>query len=255
MIVGAGVGTAVVLLGGEDSDDGGPTTTAQETVPSTESPVTQTGEGTTTTPTTGAPTQRVVGAVEAGRYVQAGSFRTVAGAETEQARLAAAGIPVTVVDSDAAQDLFPGFQVLLSGPFTSSSEEEQMLKRVKGEVPSAFARDLAPALEISGPGDVAGEWTGELERTGTVRSGLNDDLSAVLYAAPDGQTASLAFDGIDCEVDLSLVELTAFTLGYEQGSDCVGGGRWSLRPSGVELIATLLPPDTDVIVVGSLLRR
>ena len=76
-----------------------------------------------------------------------------------------------------------------------------------------------------------------------------------MSAAPDGQTASISFDDLECEVDLSLVETTAFTLAYSQDSNCVGAGRWSLRPSGAELSATLLPPDTDVIVVGTLRRR
>jgi hypothetical protein len=254
-IVGASVGAAVVLLDG-GSDGSSATSSVEATVPPSESPVTQAGEATSSSPVLKAPAQKVVGAIEAGRYIQAGSFRTVAGAEAEQSRLAAAGITVTVVDSDAAQELLPGFQVLIGGPFASSSQESRMLKRVQADgVPSAFVRDLTPALAISGAGDVAGEWVGELKRTGTVRSDLNGMLPVTLNAAPDGQTAAIAFDGIECEVELSLVELTSFTLGYAQGSSCVGGGRWSLRPSGSELSATLLPPDTDVIVVGTLRRR
>lgn len=257
VLVGLSVGAAVMLFGERGSEADNSAATTQATVPSTESPPTQTGAATSSSPGPEAPEQRAVGAVEAGRYVQAGSFRTVAGVEAEQRRLANAGVYVSVVDSDGAQDLLPGFQVLLGGPFSTSAQESRMLERVREEgVPSAFARDLTPARAISGPSEAAGEWVGDLERTGTVRSGLNGNLRATLDAAPDGVTASLVFDDLGCEAVLSIVEVTEFTLAYEQrGPSCVGEGRWSLRPSGSEISATLLPPNTDVVVVGTLRRR
>jgi hypothetical protein len=244
-----------VLLSDGDSEGDDSTAATQVTVPSSASPTTQSGEATSSSPVPEPVAQRDVTPVEAGRYVQAGSFRAVANAQAEQSRLADAGVDVAVIDSDGAQDLLPGFQVLIGGPFASSAEEARMLKRVHAEgVPSAFARDLSPALPISGPDAVAGEWAGEMERTGTVRSGLNGDQSVELDAGPDGQTASLSFEGLGCTAGLSLVEVTGYTLVYEQDSDCVGDGLWSLRPDGAELSMTLLPPDTDVIVAGTLRR-
>ena len=86
------------------------------------------------------------GSIEAGRYVQAGSFKFVADAERERRRLATAGVSVEVVPSEEAQELYPGFEVLLGGPLRSGSEEALLLKRLhRNGVPSAFARPLTPA--------------------------------------------------------------------------------------------------------------
>jgi len=197
-----------------------------------------------------------VDSIEAGRYVEAGSFRTVDGAMTEQQRLGAQGIAVEVASSDGAEELYPDFQILLAVPYGSTTDSEKsLLKRLHANgVPSAFARELSPALEIEGPAAAAGTWIGELERTLCERPGLSGPLNVALSVEPDGNTASLDFQDDGCRTTLLAAEATDFTVGYEQQGACVGGGTWWLRPSGDELMVTLLPPDTDIIVLGTLHR-
>ncbi len=258
LLFGIGAAAAVVLLGGKDGDEpasaGQPSRTAAS-VPVGTAPVpTRTGEASSGEGAAALP-PTAVGSIEAGRYVQAGSFRTFAGARSEQQRLAAVGIRVQVISSDSARELYPGFQVLVGGPFSGHGSEAALLKRLRANgVPSAFARDLNPALELSGAGELSGRWTGTLERTGSSRTGLNGPLAVTLTASGGGQSASLAFTGIGCEVELSLAEQTTATLTYEQHPGCVGAGRWSLRPSAARLTLTLLPPNSDVIVLGTLHR-
>jgi hypothetical protein len=188
--------------------------------------------------------------------VQAGSFRTVEGAETERRRLREQGIDVNVVESDRAQELYPGFQVLLGGPFSGHGAERAMVRRLRDNgVPSAFARSLSPARAISGPQAIAGRWTGPLERTGTSQSNLDGTLPVTLMAEADGHLASIEFSSLHCTLDLPLESATAFSLAYGQAGGCVGGGVWSLRPQGDSLSVVLLPPDTDVIVIGTLSRH
>jgi hypothetical protein len=194
--------------------------------------------------------------VDPGRYVQAGSFRTVPGAETERRRLEGNGIDVAVLPSDEAQDLYPGFQVLLGGPFLSPTDERSLLRQLhQSGVPSAVGRDLTPARAVGSPSEIAGTWTGTLERTGTSRSGLNGTLPVTLRGIDGGVNATIDFTGMRCEVELSIDGRTSFALSYGQLQDCVGAGSWKLRPNGDELAVVLLPPDTDTIVLGTLQRR
>jgi hypothetical protein len=186
--------------------------------------------------------------------VQAGSFREPENAEAERERLAAAGIAVKVIESDEAQDLFPGFQVLVAGPFDTAPAARATAKRLRANgVPSAFPRPLHPARKVSGPEAIAGEWRGTLERSGSERPGLNGILQASLSATSDGRAARLEFPELGCSVDLSLNAATPVTLAYRQSGGCVGVGEWRLRPEGSRLGLTLLPPDTDTIVTGNLL--
>ena len=121
-------------------------------------------------------------------------------------------------------------------------------------MPSAFARELSPALEIEGAAAAAGTWIGELERTSGERPGLNGPLNVALTVDPSGNSATLDFQDVHCRTTLQAAEATDFTVGYRQRGACVGGGTWWLRPSGDELMMTLLPPDTDTIVLGTLRR-
>lgn len=250
VLVGAGVAVAILLSSGGGSasttvlvrDD---STTVTETNTTTEVSVSD-----STTESSEAP---VAGSVEAGRYVQAGSFKTVSHAETEQERLAVAGVDVQIVSSDDAEELYPGFQVLLGGPFEAGSQEASMVKALRRNgVPSAFARDLTPALEIGDPSEIAGRWSGELDRSSGEHPNLSGALPVTLELDSDGGSGTLAFEDDGCREELTLSEATTTTLSYEQSQLCVGSGDLLVRPAGGQLMLSLLPLDTDVLVLGSL---
>ncbi len=249
LLVGGGATAAIVLLGGDDSGQTQAAPSDSATIPATAAPPTRTGQAGSAAPAAAA------GSIGAGRYVQAGSFRTVPGAEAERQRLEDDGIRVLVVDSDEAQELYPGFQVLLGGPFPSPGAERSLVRQLHDDgVASAFARSLTPAREIVGPEAIAGRWTGTLDRTGSERPSLDGPLPVQLTASGDGQLATLDFKSLNCEVDLSLQAASAVSLTYGQEGGCVGGGAWRLRPSGEEMSLVLLPPDTETIVLGTLER-
>lgn len=193
------------------------------------------------------------GSLEAGRYVQAGSFKFEADAEAERERLAAAGIEVEVLPSELARQLYPGFQVLLGGPFRSSAAEAQLLRELhRSGVPSAFGRALTPAQRISDPAVVAGGWAGSLERSSSSRPRLDDTLAASLSLSADGQRGSLRIG--DCDVVLTLAPSTTAALTYRERSGCDHSGDWQLRPAGDQLLLAQLPAGEDLIVLGTLDR-
>lgn len=252
LLIGGGAAAAIVLLGNDDSSQEEVAITDPATIPAPDRAPTRTEEASAAS----APNAPAVGTIGAGRYVQAGSFKTVAGAEGERERLEAEGIRVIVADSAQAEELYPGFQVLLAGPFTGDDAERAVLRRLHEEgVPSAFARGLSPAREIAGPEAVVGQWSGSLERTGGNRREPNGSLPVTLSAAGSGQAAHLRFRDLNCEVELTLSETTEVALAYGQEGECVGAGEWDVRPSGDEISLVLLPPDTEVIVLGTLYRR
>ncbi|HWI95677.1 MAG TPA: SPOR domain-containing protein [Solirubrobacterales bacterium] len=196
--------------------------------------------------------QSAAGSIEAGRYVQAGSFKSVPHAETERERLAAAGIDVRVVSSDTAEEFYPGFQVLVGGPFRSGAQETSMIKALHGAgVPSAFARDLSPAVEIGDPAAIAGRWSGVLNRSSGEHPNLDGSLPVSLEVDSDGNTAALEFED-GCRDELTLAETTATTLAYSQGRPCAAGGDLLVRPTSGQLMLSLLPFDSDALVLGSL---
>lgn len=193
--------------------------------------------------------------IGAGRYVQAGSFQTTAHAEAERRRLAGHGIDVGVVSSNGAQELYPGFQVLLGGPLHSAAEEATMLRSLhRNGVPSAFARELTPAVETGGPEAIAGRWTGEVERTSSEHPNLNGVLPTTLTVAPNGTVGSLDFSTMGCHATLSLVSAASHTLSYDQEPPCAGSGTLQVRLAGGELMLTLLSPATDSFALGTLGR-
>jgi len=254
LLLGGGF-AAAVLLGGEDAEPPtGPAPGSAATVPiETAEPTRESGEADSPAK---APDRRLpppAGSAVAGQYVQAGSFRTVAGAGEEQLRLASHGIEVEVVASDRMQQLYPGFQVLLAGPFAAPGPIRSVLKRLHDNgVPSAFARRLDPAAAIVGGEAIGGRWSGALERSGSEQEWLNGSLRVTVTGSADGRTAQLDFSKPDCETSLSLAAASAVALTYDQRRECVGDGQWHLRPRGSSLSLTLLPPDSDVIVVGEL---
>jgi hypothetical protein len=192
-----------------------------------------------------------------GRYVQAGSFTILADAEAEQRRLARRGIEVEVLESDRAEELYPGFQVLLGGPLHSSRAAKTLLRRLHRDgVPSAFARHLEPAAGGSGYGAVAGRWRGSLEESSSESPGLDRTLPVTLTMTSDGHEGSLNVPALHCRAELTAVaSRPGFSLTFEQSGTCVGSGAWHLRPSSGGLDLTLFPEESDAIVLGSLARR
>jgi zinc-ribbon domain/SPOR domain len=193
------------------------------------------------------------GSIGGGRYVQAGSFQTASHADAERRRLAAHGIEVEVVSSDEAAELYPGFQVLLGGPFGSQSAEAGMLRRLhRNGVPSAFARDITPAPNGVKPEAAAGRWRGDLERTSSEHPNLNGLLPAILTVATSGTSGSLELPTLRCHVGLSLESTGRHTFSYGMKPACVGAGPLVVRPSGGELMLTVRSPETDSFALGAL---
>jgi hypothetical protein len=237
IVLAAGGIAAALLLGGDSGSS--PTTTV----------LTQSGpagdpEG---RPAAEAP---ISGSIEAGRYVQAGSFRFAADAENERRRLAAAGIEVDVVPSDSAQELYPGFQVLLGGPLQSGSEEALLLKRLhRNGVPSAFARPLTPAPPDAKLGD--GTWTGKLEESSSSRPNLDRNLPLTFVTSEGGEKGMLIFLDINCVAELHAEPTSGPVLKFGRSAGCFSGS-WQVRPMGRKLMLAFLPPGSDMIVLGEL---
>jgi hypothetical protein len=190
------------------------------------------------------------GSIEAGRYVQAGSFKFAQDAEKERRRLAAAGVDVEVVSSDSAQELYPGFQVLLGGPLRAASEGALLLKSLhRNGVPSAFARPLTPALPHGKLGD--GTWTGKLEESSTSHPRLDRTLPVTLTTSEGGKEGLLIFLDINCVAELQAEPSPGPILRFERSSGCFAGS-WQVRPTGRNLMLAFLPPDNDVIILGEL---
>lgn len=256
LLIGAGAAVAILLVSG----GGDKSTTVVLDGSGESSTVTVDSETTASDRRTGAdgsgsggPSGAVADeAIEAGRYVQAGSFRTTTHAEEERERLAAAGVDVEVVSSDGSADLYPGFQVLLAGPFGGAAEERRVVRALKENgVPSAFARSLAPAPEVDASA-VAGRWSGELERSSGERPDLNGAVPVVVEFDPDGRSGTLEAEGDDCTQGLTLSEEGSASLTYSQDGTCVSGGPVFVRPSGGQIMVSVLPLGSDTLTTGSL---
>jgi len=232
VLLGAGVAAAILL-----TDQGSSSTTVVV-------------EGSSTT---GSERLSATGSVEAGRYIQAGSFKTLPHAEEERERLGALGIGVDVVSSDSAQELYPGFQMLLAGPYGSAAQARPLLRALhENGAPTAFVRDLTPALQSGGPGAITGTWSGTLERQSGDRPNLNDSLPATLTIEPGGDYGDLEFPSLGCTTGLTLSTETSSVLGYSQDPPCVGDGLWRVRVGEEGPMLSLLPSADDVIVLGTL---
>lgn len=231
LAIGAGAAVAILLAAGGGSSS---TTVIHRTAP--------TGQG-------------AGGSLAAGRYVQAGSFQTASHAEAERQRLAEHGIEVEVVSSDDADELYPGFQVLLAGSFDSRAAEAATLKSLHRDgVPSAFPRNLTPAPEGVEPEAAAGRWTGSLERTSAEHPNLDGLLSATLTVTSSGMAGSLELPTLRCHVSLSLASTGGHTFSYRAEPACAGTGPLVVRPSGDELMLTMRSPKTDSFALGTLSR-
>jgi hypothetical protein len=235
----AGVAAALLLSGNGGS--------------STMTVVTRSGGASDTGGASGAAATLPSGLIEAGRYVQAGSFKFASDAEKERQRLASAGIDVEVVPSEEAQELYPGFQVLLSGPLHPGPEEATLLKSLhRNGVPSAFARPLTQALPAPSYSKLAlGTWTGQLEESSTSRPKLDRTLPVTFVTSANGKEGMLIFLDINCVAELQAEESAGPILRFGRKSGCFAGS-WLVRPSDDTLMLSLLPPDSDLIVLGEL---
>ena len=239
VLAAAGIAAALVLSGNSGS--------STTTVVTAGSGVSDSGAN----PATAAPVP--TGSIEAARYVQAGSFKFAADAERERRRLASAGVDVEVVRSGEAQELYPGFQVLLGGPLHSGSEEATLLKSLhRNGVPSAFGRPLTPAPPAPTYSELARRtWTGKLEESSTSHPKLDRSLPVTFVTSANGKEGTLIFLDIDCVAELQAEPSVGPTLRFGRSSGCFAGS-WQLRPSDGELMLTLLPPESDLIVLGEL---
>lgn len=260
VVIGIGAAAAILLAGGGgssrttvvfDTSEGSRDATPR-TVETTDDETAETPTEATTPASSSRTGEGVSGGIDAGRYVQAGSFRTLSHAEDEQERLGAAGVEVEVVSSDGAAEFYPGFQVLLAGPFVSKSEEKGVVEGLKRNgVPSAFVRDLSPAPALEGPEEAAGTWEGEVERSSDERPGLDGDLPVRLEFSSDGETGTLETGS--CSEGLTLAEPGRATLTYAQDRLCISGEELFVRPTEEgQLMVTLLPLDSDAIILGTL---
>ncbi len=249
VLLGAGAALAILLAGGGT----GAGTTVVVAKGSGTAADRATGSGSVAEhPETGAGSPAAAPeAIEAGRYVQAGSFKTASHAEEERERLAAAGVDVTVVSSDGAAELYPDFQVLVAGPIANTGEEKSLLVGLhRNGVPSAFARPLSPAPRLAGPGEAVGRWSGTLERTSVEHPDLDGSLPVRLEIDAGGRSGRL--ERGNCSAALTLAESGPATLSYSQPAPCIGGGTLTIRPTQGQLMLSLLPPGNDVLTLGTL---
>ena len=248
VVIGAGAALAILLAsGGGDSSttvlvDSAKTGSSEAENASDES-----------TESTEARADAGADALEAGRYVQAGSFKTLPHAEAERERLVGQGIDVQVISSDGVEEFYPGFQVLLAGPLQSGSEEATIVKALhRNGVPSAFPREVSPASELSGSSEAVGSWSGEISRSSGERPDLNGPLNISLEMESDGSSGVLEVEGESCQDQLSLAEAGSTVLSYSQGQPCLGRGEVLIRPGNGQLMLTLQPTGTDILILGTL---
>jgi hypothetical protein len=119
-------------------------------------------------------------------------------------------------------------------------------------VPSAFARDLTPALAIDGSRGVVGRWSGVLDRSSSEHPHLAGSLTVILEMDPGGRIGTLVFEDGGCAEKLLLRKASVTTLSYTQSRACAAAGDLQVRPAGGRLMLSLLPLDSDVLVLGTL---
>lgn len=245
VLTGAGAAIAIILsAGGADS-----TTTVVE---GGGAGGTQAGSDATTSSSG----QSAPGSVSPGSYVQAGSFKFNQSARAEQGRLAGQGVTVEVLPSELAQELYPGFEVLLVGPLSGAREGKEVARTLhrKG-VPSAFVRSLTPAAEVD-QAAAGGRWTGSLTESSAEHPNRNRSLAVSLTVNSDGGAGVLDLPKLSCQISLSAAPAPGpYSLEFDQqAGGCLGSGTWHVRPSASELTMTMLPRGTDIIILGSLQR-
>ncbi len=190
-----------------------------------------------------------------GRYIQAGSFRSPEGAQEEVDRLTDAGIAVEAIAAAEADELLPGFQVLIVGPLSGARQEKRALRRLEAAEVAGLGKDLTPSSAVSGPESAAGEWSGSVEQSYLRGSRRPSTYEVVFAIAADGEGGTIEYPGRECEGRLDLIEEPGYSLAYAEtieAGPCPPGGVWHLRPEGSELTAVRLHEDREVMVHGTL---
>lgn len=184
----------------------------------------------------------------AGLYVQAGSFRSADGAESEAGRLAGYGVDAEVVPAAWTNELLPGFQVLLVGPLATSGEERRVLRALERANISGFGRDLTPSDSVAGPESVAGDWRGRFEQSDL--RGARPPTTYVVELTLDREgEGTVEYPGRGCFGTLSLIDDDGFSLAYAEtigSGSCPGGNVWHVRPRGTGIVAVRLHEDLDM---------
>jgi hypothetical protein len=189
-----------------------------------------------------------------GRYVQAASFRTEGGAESEVELLRGRGVEAEAVPAGWTNELLPGFWVLLVGPL-GPGQESRVLHRLEGAGIAGLARDLTPSRELSGPGSAAGGWHGDVERTHLRGARRPVSYPVEIHIAPEGASGTVEYPRQGCRGSLTLGEDAGYWLSYSESierGDCPRGGLWSLRPGEEGLTATWLQSDLEIMANGDL---
>lgn len=248
VIASAAIALAILFSRGGHSSAAGSSSRTAKPDKADEAPSAEAGGG-----ENAIPAEAAAASIEAGRYVQAGSFKVAADAETERRRLAGLGIEADLLRSELAQELYPGFQVLVVGPIRGRGEERSMIGKLRhGGVPTAFARELTPAASNVRFADVAGDWRGTLEEISSSHPGLDRKLAVSVRFDRSGREGQLDVPSLHCRPSLGAVGSSGATVSFDQDSTCLASGTWIVRPSADSLMVTLLPPGGDLIFLGTL---
>src|SRR5262249_4961684 len=153
--------------------------------------------------------------------------------ETERQRLAALGIETQLLPSEMAQELYPGFQVLVVGPIQGRDEEFAMTRKLRHNgVPTAFARELTPAISNIRYSEVAGGWSGTLEEISSAHPSLTRKLTVTAGFDSSGREGQLEVSSLHCRLNLIASSSSGTTISFDQKPACLGSGTWTLRPAG-----------------------
>lgn len=189
-----------------------------------------------------------------GRYVQAGSFRTPDGAQEEVERLVGEGVAAYAIAAAEANELLPGFHVLLVGPLSGSREERLAIRELEQAQVSGLGRSLTPSASLAGPEAAAGTWEGSFEQSHLRGSRGPSTYGIEIEIAADGESGTVEYPGRDCQGSLTLIEDSEYSLAYAESIEsgpCPAGGVWHLRPEGTELTAVRLHEDLQIFVHGT----
>jgi hypothetical protein len=197
---------------------------------------------------------RIEPELEAGDYLQLGSFRGD-GATVEAARLTEHGIDAYVVDSDGVAELLPGFKVVVAGPLAGAAERRRVLRAGDRAGIGPLDRTMTPLTVAPVPADIAGTYDGALDRT-PPQPGPERTIDATFSFAADGRSGSVSYTSPRCSSELTFAETDRGTLTYDEtvtAGRCADGGTWSVKPNGGELRAIWTEPGSDYFVSGDLI--
>lgn len=194
-------------------------------------------------------------ALAPGRYVQSGSFRSAEGAEREVNRLQGDGIDVFSMPAALANELLPGFHVLLVGPLSGRGEERRVIRQLGRASVSGLVRDLTPSAALPGPAASAGSWSGAVEQSFLRGPRRRTTYRIEIAIDADGERGAIEYPERGCRGSLSLIEDARYSLAYLESilsGPCPAGGVWHLRRTDAGLTAVRLHDDREVMVEGTL---